>query len=190
MLPSMDFSVVIEYSKWLSFHLANTSLAWPYWDHWVKELKDEADEEIETSKLKDSDVTVADPGRSSFGYDSICGTFCRLIVDRLTRIFVPDIVRASLPPSIQSWVPSLDDSLAVSVDFGTVLTTSDHNSSESPADQCNVSWELVSVGQTLKTLMSARDENDSIESFLDKPNDILDSSVMVTPLFSRFVCDC
>jgi hypothetical protein len=40
MLPEMDYSSAKELARWLAYHLTNTKMAWPYWDHWAGEAAD------------------------------------------------------------------------------------------------------------------------------------------------------
>lgn len=35
LLPEMDTSSSHELCKWLGYHLNNTKLVWPYWNHWA-----------------------------------------------------------------------------------------------------------------------------------------------------------
>jgi hypothetical protein len=35
LLPEMDTSSSHELCRWIGYHLNNTKLVWPYWNHWA-----------------------------------------------------------------------------------------------------------------------------------------------------------
>ena len=38
-LPEMDTNAARELSRWLTYHLVNTNMAWPYWEHWANDCQ-------------------------------------------------------------------------------------------------------------------------------------------------------
>lgn len=159
LMPSLDHSVLREYSTWLSFHLANTKLSWPYWDHWIEDLRPD---QVEAEGMSDEVVASLDASSAS-------GLFCRLIIDRLSRIFVPEVVRSSLPVSLHSWVPS-SDQIHLNLSW-TYIHEVD------VSDGFLTSFEAVSINIMEQV---KQEDPDVIERFLDERNEALDSSHQVS----------
>jgi hypothetical protein len=184
MLPMMDYAAIQEYAKWLAFHLTNTRLSWPYWDHWVNELREDVEcaetaaAEGETeSDGRARDMEHADGSNQAIiGFDSINGMFCRMVVDRLARIFIPSVTSESLPPALQPWVPSIKDALSVHVDLSSPVIVTDLEESVSSSLVLSTRGELASVGERLKALIQEREDTDKVEQFLDQSYENLDSS--------------
>jgi hypothetical protein len=80
MLPELDCSACRELSRWLSFHLINTKLKWPYWLHWVTEYE---------SAEENSSVR----------------SFIRTVVDRCGRVTVPQQMKEALPSEFHALLP-------------------------------------------------------------------------------------
>jgi hypothetical protein len=78
----MDTGIWRILAQWLSFHLINTKLGWPYWNHWAEDftLQNKVNTE---SKM-----------------------FLDIVVGRCSRALLPDIVRSSLPQSMHCLIPN------------------------------------------------------------------------------------
>lgn len=182
MLHMMDPTAIQEYAKWLAFHLANTRLSWPYWDHWVNELQDDSTKDAKEKAENDDDLKDMENSdgntMSIIGFDSINGMFCRMVVDRLARIFVPPVVQESLPPALQPWVSNVKDALAVHVNLSTPIFIGDVDGTIIETVITTTRAELSRVGDQLKAMVNDREDADKVEVFLDEGNITLDNSIM------------
>lgn len=95
MLPAMDTSSVRTVAAWLSAHLDNTKLAWPYWDYWCNDY-------VNATK------------------DAAHRNFINLILDHCTRSCSHKKMVSALPVSVHSAIPV--DFVPAS---GDLLTSSD-----------------------------------------------------------------
>ena len=82
-LPEMDAGSIRLFAKWLSMHLLNTQLVWPYWATWVTDVEEE--------------------GNANGSQKSL---FCRLVIDHLGRAVMGDTVRANVPPQLHDSLPA------------------------------------------------------------------------------------
>jgi hypothetical protein len=80
LIPAMDSSAWRSVAGWLSAHLSNTKLAWPYWDYWCSEY-------------------------ASSGEDSVHRSFMALLVEQCTLASLPERLRNALPTSVHGAVP-------------------------------------------------------------------------------------
>ena len=80
-LNEMDASSLRSLAKWLSMHIINTKLSWPYWAAWVTDCEEEA-----------------------AGSNKVL--FCRLVVDHLGRACMGELVRLAVPPSLHDAMPA------------------------------------------------------------------------------------
>ena len=76
----MDTFVWRELANWLSFHLLNTKMQWPYWDFFVSEYNE------------------AEPNSSVRG-------FCAWLVEKCGRSAVAESFRAAIPEGFHSLLP-------------------------------------------------------------------------------------
>jgi len=80
-LGEMDATAMRLLAKWLSMHMINTQLAWPYWSAWVTDCEEEG---VGSNKV----------------------LFCRLVVDHLGRALVGDTVRSNVPQQLHDAMPA------------------------------------------------------------------------------------
>lgn len=80
-IAELDTSIVRELSRWLSFHLNNSQLIWPYWTYWAQELK------------------TASPGDAS-------RSFLQMVVEKCARLGLPEKVRTALPKDMHHLIPA------------------------------------------------------------------------------------
>ena len=80
LVPAMDTSAWRSVAGWLSAHLSNTKLAWPYWDYWC------------------SEYASSPPG-------SVQRSFMALLIEQCTLASTPDRLRNALPTSVHEAVP-------------------------------------------------------------------------------------
>ena len=85
LIPAMDVCSWRQLSEWLSFHLTNTKLAWPYWVHWAAEMDGEAASVEDNSKL-----------------------FLAHVIDKCTRNMFPEKMKAVLPIQLHTLIPMTD----------------------------------------------------------------------------------
>ena len=75
-----DSTVWRNYASWLSFHLLNTKLIWPYWVHWAEEYEASVDVTSESKLL------------------------LKLVIDKCAHAMVPESVRQALPDELKELV--------------------------------------------------------------------------------------
>ena len=75
-----DSSVWRNYASWLSFHLVNTKLIWPYWVHWAEEYEASVDVTSESKLL------------------------LKLVIDKCAHAMVPESVRQAVPDELKELV--------------------------------------------------------------------------------------
>jgi hypothetical protein len=102
-LPAMDTSGLRTLAAWLSAHLDNTKLAWPYWDYWCNDY---------VSSTKDATHRY----------------FMNLIFHHCTRSYSRKKMLPCLPVSVHSalpedFVPASNDLLTATDGMGTVART-------------------------------------------------------------------
>lgn len=74
LLPELDGGAWRKLAKWLSFHLVNTQLRWPYWDIWAEELQ---------------------------SGDSAVSSFLTSLLHDIGRAVIPEYFSAAVPQSLQ-----------------------------------------------------------------------------------------
>ncbi len=84
LIPATDVSAWREITSWLSFHLANFGIGWPYWSYWANDF-DPANE--------DSDEHTRQ--------------FIGLLVDKISRVQSVDTIKKVLPAEVHSAIPNL-----------------------------------------------------------------------------------
>jgi hypothetical protein len=75
LFPAMDASAWRNVTRWLSSHLTNSKLAWPFWDYWT------------------SDYTAAEP-------DAVHRAFMGLLVEQCARAVSALRLRSALPEGV------------------------------------------------------------------------------------------
>ena len=75
-----DSNVWRNYASWLSFHLINTKLIWPYWVHWAEEYEASVDVTSESKLL------------------------LKLVIDKCAHAMVPESVRQAVPDELKELV--------------------------------------------------------------------------------------
>lgn len=75
LFPAMDSTSWRNITAWMSSHLANTKLAWPFWDYWSEEYAGSAE-------------------------DSVHRAFIRLLVEQCSRALPAQRLRIALPDAI------------------------------------------------------------------------------------------
>lgn len=88
LIPALDVSSWRELSTYLSIHLANTNLQWPYWEYWSEEY---------TTITNSSDYTEN---------GSLQRVFLELLIGQCSRLSLPERVAKVLPSTIHSIVPN------------------------------------------------------------------------------------
>lgn len=89
LFPAMDTSAWRAVTRWLSCHLTNSKLAWPYWDYWASEY-------------------------SEAPTDGVHKAFMKLLVEQCSRAIPAQKLRAALPASlhdaiIEDFAPAASD---------------------------------------------------------------------------------
>lgn len=98
LLPAMDSNSVKEMSSWLSSHLINTKLSWPYWQAWSEEYS-----------------STTSP------QDSVHKTFIRMLLEKCSRVTDEQKLKTSLPVSLHDailspFVPKTDPIFVINRD--------------------------------------------------------------------------
>ena len=102
----LDGYVLQAVAKWISFHITNTKIEWPYWHYWLDELQQEsialddhpAEENVTVVKLPDT--------ASSYLF--------RSILYHLSRVLSPDNIM-QLPATVQTHMFALPTQVDVDV---------------------------------------------------------------------------
>lgn len=81
LFPAMDSSAWRNVTRWLSSHLTNTKLAWPFWDSWANEYAESAD-------------------------DAVHKAFMNLLVEQCTSALSAQRLQSALPESIHCAIVS------------------------------------------------------------------------------------
>lgn len=154
LLPSMDYGSMREYSKWLAFQLLNTpNHTWPYWQHWYEDF---------SSALAVSNPAADEDHDDISNSTAINMVFCQMAVDKMARVNIPEVIKQSLPESLHSWV-NIDRTPKCDLfDIDTMSNVDARNN------------ELMSMAARLKLNLAERQDADSVEEFLDSPNELLD----------------
>lgn len=144
LLQSMDHSSTREYAKWMSYHLTNTKLAWPYWQAWYDDF--------------------SDPENTAAA--AVNRVFCHSIIDKLCRVFPPNVVQASIPDVMKVWIDNITVALESSV-HGTVFSI--NRSNKNPVQETTNSIMLA-----VRDKIIAQVDDLEIQEYLDAENEILD----------------
>ena len=159
LLPEMDTSAAHELARWMAFHLVNTKLSWPYWDHWAPDFV------VQDGSSADSDSAAVAVGNVKM--------FCSSVIDHSARNALPGRVRTTIPESLHSLLPvectpkcPLFDSNPVDGNENATVTTGSTNDANltSTYDPSN----LKSVAKYLKEeLLTKREDPANIEEWLE-----------------------
>jgi len=85
MLSDLDTIVVMELGRWLAFHLSNTLLSWPYWNHWASDLASDDSSNTTNNRL-----------------------FISIVIDKCCRVGVPSKVQETLPITFHGCISGTD----------------------------------------------------------------------------------
>lgn len=88
-----------EFARWFSFHLTNTKLSWPYWDFWLGELRD---------SLAAGEGEGGGEGGGGERGTSAVALVIKAVVDRCTRISIPEKMKSALPSQLHDFIPRVD----------------------------------------------------------------------------------
>ena len=92
--PAMDTSAWKAITTWLSYHLANFKLSWPYWQYWSEEYTSDDGSTAGAAQTNDvSKVFIQDVVDKCARLSFPTGSFARLLVCSLARLLVCSFVR-------------------------------------------------------------------------------------------------
>lgn len=160
----LDTIVWRQLGSWLSFHLVNTKMSWPYWSHWADELQlfnsvvGAGGHQVSVSSGKDEEDAVA----SCEG-----AILIKLVLDRCARCMVREQIIQSLPVQVlQDVVPDL--SLGPQCSLLQAVGEMDVDNSEIQLK------ELEMLARALLGLVEQRVEAEALDEWLETANVIDD----------------
>ena len=139
LLSEMDTCAARELARWLSYHLVNTKLSWPYWEHWAADCC----------------------GRNAEDQGVAVKMFCACVLDHCTRNALPERVRASVPEELHVFIPVVSSSSAPTATTPYCPLLSAPRSAEYDCSR------LTSVAMRLREMVSRREAAEVVEEWLE-----------------------
>ena len=139
LLSEMDTCAARELARWLSYHLVNTKLAWPYWEHWAADCC----------------------GRNADDQGVAVKMFCACVLDHCTRNALPERVRASVPEELHVFLPVVSSSSAPTATSPYCPLLSAPRTAEYDCSR------LTSVAMRLREMVSRREAAEVVEEWLE-----------------------
>lgn len=135
LLPVMDISSMREFSSWFSVHMMNSKLAWPYWDTWAEDYAEDA-------------------SKRSFLND---------VIQRCTRLSVPERLQNHIPESLHQAIPLNDGEF----------------SPKCPLLDAAGRGTLASVGESLRRQIEEKIAAEEVAQWLESDHDGVDTAAEV-----------
>ena len=147
LVPAMDTGAWRELAQWITYHLVNFRLAWPYWTYWGQDYKPDSEDG-----------------------DQVTRSFIKQVVDKTARLLFPERVRQHVPGDLYDCIPDCQKIEPACPVFATTEIKTSANDTEG-TDGTETKDIDVSNAETIATQVlqhvEARDDNEDMKEFLD-----------------------
>ena len=142
LVPAMDTCAWREVAQWVTYHLVNFRLAWPYWAYWAQDFKPDSEDS-----------------------DEVTRRFIRQVVDKTTRLLFPERVRQHIPGDLYDCIP---DCQKIEPQCPAFITDTKTNVDPDEAETKDANTSKVeTIATQILQHVEARDDNEDMKEFLD-----------------------